>query len=356
MMDYMDYDVRTSKSKHSIIFTVSIFCIFLWCYFISGFFSNVIDFAQLLKFLLPFSIITICIIILIKYVKYKKINIFSKYLFFLPALILIGGIIYFPVINTILISFTEQVGLQRGGFNGIKNYITIFSDDVFYSVLLQTFYWTGGVLIFTIIISLYSAHIMNRDFYGKKIIQTVFVLPWATAMIVTAVAYKLIYHGEFGYLNKIIYSFNKNFENIYWLGEPKLVMPSLIFVGIMVSIPFTTITFLAAMKTVPQELYESAEIDGANSIQKFINITIPSIKHVTTVVVLINFIYIFNSFPIIWVLTHGGPVYRSHIMVTYLYEVAFTRLNFGVASAIAVVIFFIILIISVTYVHFAEKE
>ena len=110
------------------------------------------------------------------------------------------------------------------------------------------------------------------------------------------------------------------------------------------------------MKTVPQELYESADIDGANTIQKFFNITIPSIKHVTTVVVLINIIYVFNSFPIIWVLTHGGPVYRSHIMVTYLYEIAFTRLDFGVASAIAVIIFLIILTISVTYVHFVERD
>jgi multiple sugar transport system permease protein len=246
--------------------------------------------------------------------------------------------------------------LQRGGFAGFKNYITIFSNDVFYKVLIQTFYWTGGVVILTILISLYSAHVMNREYYGKKFLQTIFVLPWATAMIVTAVAYKLIYHGEFGYLNKILYSFSKNFENIYWLGQPKLVMPSLIFVGIMVSIPFTTITFLAAMKTVPQELYESADIDGANTIQKFFNITMPSIKHVTTVVVLINIIYVFNSFPIIWVLTHGGPVYRSHIMVTYLYEIAFTRLDFGVASAIAVIIFLIILTISVTYVHFVERD
>jgi len=344
------------KNNIRIVFSIAFLFIVLWIFYLSGFLSSDLKLKKILILLIIISLTTFIINFIINNVKLKKLNNLSKYIFLLPVFILIGGIIYFPILNTVFISFTNQVGLERGGFAGFKNYITIFSNDVFYKVLIQTFYWTGGVVILTILISLYSAHIMNRDYYGKKLIQTIFVLPWATAMIVTAVAYKLIYHGEFGYLNKIINSFITNYENIYWLGHPKLVMPSLIFVGIMVSIPFTTLSFLAAMKTVPNTLYESADIDGANTLQKFIYITIPSIKHVTTVVVLINVIYVFNSFNIIWVLTHGGPVYRSHILVTYLYEIAFTRLDFGVASALAVVVFLIILTISVSYVYFVEKE
>ena len=347
---------RGEISRYRIFFIVTLFGLLVWIYFQTGFFAKQHDTqAVLLHVAVIVAVLTLASFFFGR-LQLKYAVTISKYLYILPALALITGIIYWPILNTFAISFTDQVGLKGGEFAGFLNYIELFQNKTFYKILLQTFYWTGGIVFFTIIISLYSAQIMNREFYGQKLLRVLFILPWATSMVVTAVTYQLILNGDFGYLNKILFELNKNYQIITWLGNKKTVMPSLIFIGIMVSIPFSTITFLAAMHNVPAELYEAAELDGANSLQKFFKITMPQIRNVTTVVVILNLIYVFNSFPIIWVLTKGGPVDRSHIMVTYLYEKAFFKMEFGSASAMAVIIFFVVFTLSILYVFTVERE
>lgn len=279
------------------------------------------------------------------------------YSYLMPALLLIGGIIYYPILNTLFMSFTDKVGFEPASFVWFKNYKNLLIDPIFHEVILQTLYWTFGIIFFTMSISFYLAYFLSKDFYAKKIVRTILILPWATSMVITATAYKLILNGQYGFLNKVLYDFNSNFRNIAWLGNVRAVMPCLIFIGIMVSIPFATLALMAAFQGIPQEILEAAEIDGASAWKKLIHIMIPYIKPTIGVVMLVNIIYDFNSFPIIWVLTKGGPVYKTHILVTYLYEKAFFFMEFGSASSIAIIVFIIIFILSFLYVRlFHRKE
>ncbi|MCK5568359.1 MAG: sugar ABC transporter permease [Spirochaetes bacterium] len=279
------------------------------------------------------------------------------YSYLMPALLLIGGIIYYPILNTLFMSFTDKVGFEPASFIWFKNYKNLLIDPIFHEVVLQTLYWTFGIIFFTMSISFYLAYFLSKDFYAKKIVRTVLILPWATSMVITATAYKLILNGQYGFLNKVLYDFNSNFRNIAWLGNVRAVMPCLIFIGIMVSIPFATLALMAAFQGIPQEILEAADIDGASAWKKLIHIMIPYIKPTIGVVMLVNIIYDFNSFPIIWVLTKGGPVYKTHILVTYLYEKAFFFMEFGSASSIAIIVFIIIFILSFLYVRlFHRKE
>lgn len=279
------------------------------------------------------------------------------YSYLMPALLLIGGIIYYPILNTLFMSFTDKVGFEPASFVWFKNYKNLLIDPIFHEVILQTLYWTFGIIFFTMSISFYLAYFLSKDFYAKKIVRTILILPWATSMVITATAYKLILNGQYGFLNKVLYDFNSNFRNIAWLGNVRAVMPCLIFIGIMVSIPFATLALMAAFQGIPQEILEAADIDGASAWKKLIHIMIPYIKPTIGVVMLVNIIYDFNSFPIIWVLTKGGPVYKTHILVTYLYEKAFFFMEFGSASSIAIIVFIIIFILSFLYVRlFHRKE
>jgi multiple sugar transport system permease protein len=281
----------------------------------------------------------------------------THYTYLLPAIVLIGGIIYYPIINTFIISFTNQVGFKPFSFVGLLNYEILIKDPLFLKVIFQTLYWTFGIIFFTMIISFYLAYFLSKDFYAKKLIRTILILPWATSMVITATTYKLILNGQYGFLNKILHDLNNQFQSIAWLGNVKTAMPCLIFIGIMVSIPFATLTLMAAFQGIPQEILDAAAIDGASEWKKLTRIMIPYIKPTIGVVMLVNIIYDFNSFPIIWVLTKGGPVYKTHILVTYLYEKAFFFMEFGKASAIAIIVFIIIFFLSFIYVRlFHGKE
>jgi len=277
------------------------------------------------------------------------------YLYLTPAILLIGGIIYFPIVNTLFTSFTNQVGFKPAFFVGLQNYHKLIFDPIFHKVILQTLYWTFGIIFFTMIISFYLAYFLSKEFYAKKILRAILILPWATSMVVTATIYKLILNGQYGFLNKVLRDINHNFKNLTWLGNSYTAMPCLVFIGIMVSIPFATLTLMAAFQSIPQEILEAAEIDGASEWKKLIRIMIPYIKPTIGVVMLVNIIYDFNSFPIIWILTKGGPVYKTHILVTYLYEKAFFFMEFGKASAIAIIVFIIILILSLLYVRLFHR-
>ena len=169
--------------------------------------------------------------------------------------------------------------------------------------------------------------------------------------------YRWALNSELGLVNHTLKNIlHVTSENIGWLATGSRAFPSLIYVGIWVSVPFTTLVILAGLQTVPLELYESGKLDGANRLQRYIHITLPSIKNVLFITIIINFIAIFNSFPIIWVMTEGGPLNSTDILVTFLYKEAFKFLDFGRASAVAVLIFIFLIIISVFYTATLLKD
>lgn len=272
------------------------------------------------------------------------------YLCILPSLVLITAIIFYPVIKTFINSFfaIDLYGNIKH-FAGFNNFKRLFKEDTFAVIFINTFYWTLGIIIPTIIISLILSLALNNRFFGRKFARAILILPWAASTMISALLWRWLFNSEYGMVNKLLRDIHIIKNNIQWLAFPKTSFSAMIFVGIIVSIPFTTITLLAGLQSIPSELYEAARVDGANKIKIFFKITLPLLKPVFFIVTTLNFIYIFNSFPIIWVITRGNPANQTDIMITYLYKKAFYYQDFGIASALSVITFLLLLTFSILY-------
>jgi multiple sugar transport system permease protein len=281
-------------------------------------------------------------------------------LMILPSLALAMLIIGYPIIDLAWTSLQEvsRFGLLRG-FNGVANYADVFNDPLFYGSLWRTVIWTVAVVAGTLVISLPIAIILNDDFYGRGIARVVIMLPWAISLTMTAVVWRWGLNGRAGLLNATLMDLHMIKEPIEWLATAPLAFTVEILVGILVSIPFTTTIFLGGLSSLPQDAYEASTVDGATAWDQFRYITLPLMKPFINIAVVLNVIYVFNSLPIIWVMTEGGPANGTDILVTYLYKLAFRFGAIGKASAISLIMFFVLFVFTTIYVLMvmrAEKE
>ena len=272
------------------------------------------------------------------------------YLCICPSVILVVSIIFVPVLRTFLNAFMvlNRYGNIQG-FAGLDNFIRLFREDIFLRIFLNTLYWTFGMVSLTIVISLVLALALNNSFFGRKFTRAVLLLPWAASLMISALLWRWLYNGDYGMVNRVLQDLRIIHRNLHWLAEVRTSFPSMIFVGIIVSIPFDTITFLAGLQAIPNELYEASRVDGANRFNTLFKITLPLLKPVFFIVTTLEIIYTFNSFPIIWIMTRGDPADHTHIMITYLYKKAFLYQDFGIASALSVFIFLLLLLFSILY-------
>lgn len=289
----------------------------------------------------------------VKITKQEKIAYFCIF----PSFFLVSAIIFFPVIKTF---FNAFFALDLYGniqhFAGFDNFKRLFKEDIFLRIFINTLYWTFGMVAATIVISLFLALALNQKFFGRKVTRAVLLLPWAASLMISALLWRWLFNGDYGTVNRLLVDLRIIKESIYWLDAPKLSFPSMIFVGIIVSIPFDTITFLAGLQSIPQELYEASRVDGANRIKTLTKIILPLMKPVFFIVTTLEVIYTFNSFPIIWIMTRGNPANQTDIIITYLYKKAFLYQDFGIASALSVFIFLLLLLFSILYARILYRE
>ena len=186
---------------------------------------------------------------------------------------------------------------------------------------------------------------MNEKFPGKKLARAIILIPWAFSLPMATVVWRWIFHTELGLLNHGLRMLGIISEThlIPWLAEPMLAFIAIIIVGIWVTIPFTSIVLLSGLQSIPEHLYEASQIDGASRFTAFWHITLPFLKSTLLVVTLMNIIYVFNSFPIIWIMTEGRPVDYTHTLITFLYKRAFIETDYGSACAMAVITFIILI-------------
>jgi len=279
------------------------------------------------------------------------------YLCILPSLFIVVSIIFVPVLKTFINAFFEldRYGNMKG-FAGFDNFIRLFREDLFLRIFLNTLYWTFGMVALTIIISLVLALALNNNFFGRKFSRAVLLLPWAASLMISALLWRWLFNGDYGMVNRLLQDLGIIDRTIHWLAEVRTSFPSMIFVGIIVSIPFDTITFLAGLQAIPIELYEACRVDGAHRLQILFKITLPLLKPVFFIVTTLEIIYTFNSFPIIWIMTRGDPADHTHIMITYLYKKAFLYQDFGIASALSVFIFLLLLMFSILYARLLYRK
>ena len=281
----------------------------------------------------------------------KSLRDYKPVLMILPGLLLAIFIIGYPVLDLANTSLQEVSRFgQLRGFTGFDNFSEVFSDPLFYGSLYRTVIWTVCVVLGTLIISLPIAIILNDDFYGRGLARVIIMLPWAISLTMTAVVWRWALNGRAGLLNATLMDLGFMVEPIEWLAEAQLAFTVEILVGILVSIPFTTTIFLGGLSSLPQDSYEASLIDGATRWDQFRYITLPLMKPFINIAIVLNVIYVFNSLPIIWVMTEGGPANGTDILVTYLYKLAFRFGQLGKASAISLIMFGVLMLFTVIYV------
>ena len=277
-------------------------------------------------------------------------------LLILPSLLLAIAIIVYPffVIVRLSLSNVSPFGQLRG-FVGWANYSRVLADPIFYGALWRTLIWTATVVGGTALISMPVALVLQLEFYGRAIARTIIMLPWALSLAMAAILWEWSFNADYGMINGILQNLGLISDPIHWMARGDTAFPVEIGIGILVSIPFTTTIFQGGLSSVPTEIYEAARIDGASGIQQFRYLTLPLLKPFIQIAIVLNVIYVFNSFPIIWVMTQGGPDNATHILVTYAYQLAFTLGRPGLAAAISVLMLAIVLAFTMLYLRLQRE-
>lgn len=274
-----------------------------------------------------------------------------------PSLALAFFIIGYPLWDLISTSVHE---VNRFGqvldFTGAENYVELLDDPLFMASLWRTGVWTVAVVIGSLALSVPIALILNDDFIGRGLARIIIMLPWAISLTMTAIVWRWTLNGQSGLLNVTLGQLGLIGQPVEWLATAELAFPIEIGVGILVSIPFTVTVLLGGLSSIPLDVYEAARIDGAGGVARFRYLTLPLLRPFINIAIVLNVIHVFNSFPIIWVLTEGGPANRTDILVTYLYKLAFRFGQIGKASAMSMVMFALLLVFIVFYVAMAMRE
>lgn len=274
---------------------------------------------------------------------------FAAWIFIAPAILGTFIFILIPVICSFGLSFTSWDMLNPINFVGLENYKLLLRDGLFYKILLNTIVFALSTSVLGVIIPLILAAILNSKIRGSEFYKTAYFLPFITPMVVVGIVWAWIFDPNIGFLNQVLNI------HINWLYDSKFAMPALIIVSVWKLIGYNMIIFLSAFSSVSQSLFEAAKIDGANAYQTFKNVTIPLLSPTIFFVVIITAISSFQVFDLIYLMTQGGPFDSTNVLVYSIYKNAFEYFNIGKASAIAYVLFVIILVLTLIQWHFRKK-
>lgn len=272
-----------------------------------------------------------------------------------PSLLLILLVIAFPAVEMVRSSFLRitQTGLATGG-NGLGNYQRLLREPALPEVLWHTVLWVVLVVGVTVLVSLPLAQLLDKRFAGRRLVRLALLVPWAASLVMTATVWRYIYEGAYGPLNRVLMDLGLLDQPVEWYKDARFAFWALIVIGIVVSVPFTTYVFLAGLQTIPGELHEAARIDGAGPWQAWRRVTLPLLRPSLLVAVVLNTIYVFNSFPIIWIITGKIPGYDTDTAITFMYKVAFgpgPQLDAGEAAALAVLNVLFLLVVVTVYLR-----
>lgn len=291
--------------------------------------------------------------------KHKMVskNRFEPYLWILPSIILMSIFIIIPIGYVFYMAFSQvsKTGLVKG-FNGIVNFQKVLKSGAFSIVLKNTLIWTILVVVLSTVLGFILALILNNEFKGRKIARAIIVFPWATTLVIQASVWKFIIDTDYGALNTLLKTLGIIQSNVNWTPTPGAFFAWEIACGIFVTIPFVCFTALSGLQSIDTSYYEAATVDGGSYWQQLFHITLPLVKPSLTVATVLNIIYVFNSFPIVWTITKGDPANRTDTLVTYLYKLAFYNGKQGEAAAVSVIGFLILLVCASVYMVSTLKK
>jgi multiple sugar transport system permease protein len=280
---------------------------------------------------------------------------YKNSLFILPLLLVLLIFIVFPAIQ---IFYGSLYKIKMNGDNvfvGLQNFLSVFNADYIAQVFTNTIIWLALTVLLKNLLGLLLAFVLSKNFMGKKTFSMISLLPWATPWIISAIIFKWIFDGLYGYLNSILFNLQLISKPIDFLGTEAYALMCVIITNVWTAIPFCGFTYLSALYSIPDYLYEAAEIDGASGWQKFKVITLPLIAPTIELLSLLTALWGLNSFDMIYVMTNGGPLYASETLVTNIYRLGFKLNNPGQANALSVVTFMIMTILSLIYIKRGKK-
>lgn len=288
--------------------------------------------------------------------KRKKTDI-KAYLFILPAFVIFSTVVILPTLYSFYLSFFSWNGIAEKKFVAFKNYINLFfSDAVFITALKNNFIWIILTVFFTITMSLLLAVILNRSFKGRVVYRAIFYVPYMLSWVVVGVIWKWMYNPNMGFINEVLEMAGLGNFKLGWLSNPKIALYCVYFAALWQGIGQPMILFLSGLQTIPGDVLEAATIDGAGKVKVFFLITVPMLKETFVVVFATLIIAAMKVYDIIKVMSGGGPGNSTETLATYMYSQTFMYSNFGKGSAIASVMFLMMIFIIVPYVLYTAKE
>lgn len=276
----------------------------------------------------------------------------EPYLYSAPALILIIAVMLVPLVLGISYAFRDIQLLNpfSGGFIGLDHFRALGEDQAFFRALRNTLWWTGASVLLQFAFGLVLALLLNQPFHGRGLVQALVFLPWAVPTFLAGLNWAWLFNPVIGPLPHWLHALGILAEPNNILSDPRLAMWGPIVANVWWGIPFFAITLLAALQAIPRDLYEAASIDGAGPVQRFLSITLPFLAPTIAITILLRTVWIANFADLIVVMTNGGPADRTQIVASYIFTQAFRRLDFGYASAIALVLLVLLLAYSMLIV------
>jgi len=261
---------------------------------------------------------------------------FLGFLLLLPPLIFLAVLIVGPFLTNALLSLQRlSVTRPQGEFIGLQNYRSLFADPGFWRFLWQGLVFTGSSTLIQVLLGTGLALLLNQALRCRGLLRAIFVLPWAVPNIVAAATWKFLLWPD-GVISYVFVTLGLIERPVAWLSMPATAMPAVVLVSVWRFMPFLFLVVLAGLQQIPLEQYESASMDGASFWQQFWYITLPGIRTILLVGILLRFVWLFNNFDLIWTTTQGGPVNATMTLAIYTYRQAFVSFNTSYASAIAV--------------------
>ena len=288
----------------------------------------------------------------------RQRNLLTPYLFLLPAVILLGTIVLFPLLRAVSLAFQYYVltDLPSSRFIGLGNFVKLFQDKLFLNAMWRSVYWVTGNIILQLGLGLTFALILNRDFPLRSVVRDIMLIPWVTPGAVNAMMWRFMLDGQKGIINELLVWLGIIPDFVPFLSRPETAMPSVIAANIWFGVPFFTVMLLAGLQAIQNELYEAAEVDGATGWNKLWWITLPILMPTILVVTLLRTIWVSQYVEIIYLITGGGPAWHTTTLPVYSFITMRADLDMGCASASSIVLSMFLLVPMIAYFRVVQRR
>src|SRR6266700_1163364 len=286
--------------------------------------------------------------------KSRRARNIEPYVFLLPATIAMLLVFFYPMLNGIYTSFThynQYSDITR--LVGLQNYVKVLQDSSFWNSMQRSLIWVVFSVLGQFIIGFAFALLLNERWPGNRIVRAIVLIPWVMPGVSIALGWSLIYNGQFGLLNDVLGSLG--LPRADWLADPNLAMLAVIIANIWKAFPFVTVTMLAGLAAIPDDLYDAAKVDGASILGRFLYVTLPQLRNIIPIVVLLMIVWTFNYFDLVYVLTQGGPARGTEIAPILVARFAFQQFDYGLATSVAIIMTLFNIIFAILYIYVLRR-